>query len=75
MPGETVESLASMFCVKCDYKYIYIVCTATPLSAGGGLSLQPNFQKGGDLTGRQLLEGVAGRGRHFSGGGGVAIVT
>ena len=30
-----------------------------PLSAGGGggLSLQPNFQKGWGLTGLQLLEG------------------
>ena len=26
----------------------------------GGLSLQPNFQKGGDLTGPQLLDGAAG---------------
>ena len=25
----------------------------------GGLNLQPNFQQGGDLTGPQLLEGVA----------------
>ena len=39
-----------------------------PLSAGarggegaGGVSLQPNFQKGGGLTGPQLLEGVAGK--------------
>ena len=29
-----------------------------PLSAGG-LCRQPNFQKGGGLTGPQLLEGVA----------------
>ena len=27
-----------------------------PISAGGGLNLQPNFQKGG-LAGPQLLEG------------------
>ena len=35
----------------------FIVCTP-PLSAwgGGGLNLQPNFQKGG-LTGPKLLEG------------------
>ena len=38
-----------------------IVCTPA-LSAGvggGGLNLQPNFKKGGSLTGPQLLEGVA----------------
>ena len=28
------------------------------LCRGGGLSLQPNFQKGGNLTEPQLLEGV-----------------
>ena len=44
-----------------------------PLSAGG-LSLQPNFQKGGrwggGLTGPQLLKGVAGKegGDFFQGG-------
>ena len=48
-----------------------------PLSAGGGgVSLQPNFQKGGgSLTEPQLLEGVAEKegGDFFQGG--VAIVT
>ena len=42
-----------------------------PLSAGGGLKLQPNFRKGGGggLTGPQLLEGIAGkeRGEFFQG--------
>ena len=34
-----------------------------PLSAGVGLNLEPNFQKGrgGGLTGLQLLEGFAGK--------------
>ena len=35
-----------------------------PLSAGVGLNLEPNFQKGrggGGLTGPQLLEGFAGK--------------
>ena len=32
-----------------------------PLWGGGGLSLQPNVQKGGGLTGPHLLEGVAGK--------------
>ena len=63
MPGEAVESLASMFCVKCDYKYIYVVCTSTPLSAGGaGVEPPTKFSKRGDLAGPQLLEGVAWRG-------------
>ena len=36
----------------------------------GGLSLQPNFQKGGGgLAGSKLLEGVAGN-DFFQGGGG-----
>ena len=49
----------------------YVVCT--PLSQEG-LSLQPNFQKGGALTGPQLLEGVAGtEGVTLLGGGGVEI--
>ena len=39
------------------------------LSAGEGLNLLPNFQKGGDLTGPQFLEGVAGG--QWEGGGGV----
>ena len=37
----------------------------------GGLTLEPNFQKGGDLAGPQLLEGVTGKegqGLLFSGG-------
>ena len=33
----------------------------TPPFLQGGLSLQPNFQKGGDLTGPQLLEMVVGK--------------
>ena len=34
----------------------------TPLSAGWvGVSLLPNFQKWGSLTGSQFLEGVAGK--------------
>ena len=44
------------------------------LSAGEGLNLLPNFQKGGDLTGPQFLEGVAGKqrdGRQWEGGWGV----
>ena len=48
----------------------YSVHPPPPLSAGeGGVNLQPNFQKGGDLTGPQLLERVAGEeGDDFSGG-------
>ena len=39
------------------------------LGRGGGVSLQPSLQKGGDLTGPQLLERVAGEeGDDFSGG-------
>ena len=34
---------------------LYIVCTPFR-SAGGWVSLQPNFQKGGGLTGPQFLE-------------------
>ena len=45
----------------------------TPFSAGGegGLSLLPNFQKGGDLTGPPFLEGGCweGGGDFFQGGG------
>ena len=45
-----------------------------PFLQGGGLSLQPNFQKvgGGGVTGPQLLEGVAGKegGDFFWAGGG-----
>ena len=37
---------------------------------GGGLNLQPNFQKGGALTEPQLLEGS-----DFFQGGGLAIFT
>ena len=33
------------------------------LTSDGGLSLLPNFQKGGDLTGSQILEGVDGKER------------
>ena len=39
---------------------IHSVHPPPPFCKGGGLSLQPNFQKGG-LTGPQLLEGVAGK--------------
>ena len=41
----------------------------------GGVSLQPNFQKGGGLTGPQLLEGVAEKEESDFFQGGVAIVT
>ena len=44
-----------------------IVGTSPPPLSAGGLSLQPNFQKGGGLTGPQLLEGDAGK----KGGSGV----
>ena len=43
---------------------------------GGGLSLQPNIQKGRGLTGPQVLEGGCWeRGGEFFQGGGVAFVT
>ena len=51
---------------------IRIVCTSSPLSAGG-LNLLPNFKKGRGLVGPQFLEGVAGKeGNDFQeeGGGG-----
>ena len=35
----------------------HIVCTPPSLLGEGGLNLQPNFQKGGGLTGPQLLKG------------------
>ena len=38
-----------------------IVCTLPFCWGGEGLSLQPNFQKGGGLIGPQLLQGVAGK--------------
>ena len=54
-----------------DDFYVTIVGN-TPLSAGGGLSLQPNFQKegGGGLVGPQLLEEGCWerRGDFFQGG-------
>ena len=47
---------------------MYIVCHPSPYllvaesGGGGGLNLQPNFQKeGGGLTGPQRLGGVAGK--------------
>ena len=40
----------------CFYKVHHSVCPLS-LSAGGGLNLLPKFQKGGDLSGPQLLEG------------------
>ena len=74
MPGETVESLASMFCVKCDYKYIYIVCTSTPLSAGG-VEPPTKFSKRGGLDRTSTFRGGCWEGETFFRGGGVAIVT
>ena len=48
-----------------------VLSCASSLSAGG-LSLQPNFQKGGGLKGPQFLEGGCWEreGWLFSGGGG-----
>ena len=45
-----------------NVKLTFIVGIPPPFlqAGGGGLSLQPNFQKGG-LTGPQFLEGVAGK--------------
>ena len=56
-----------------------IVCTPHLSARGGGggeSSLQPNFKKGGDLAGPQLLQGGCWeRGGDFFQGGGLQFPT
>ena len=63
------------YCIKTEIKNFRsggIVCTPHPFYWGGGLNLQPNFQKGGGLDRTQLLErGCWERGDDFFQGGGV----
>ena len=78
----THHNISHFFCSDLQLmSRAYTQCAPPPLSVfllggGGGLNFEPNFQKGADLAGPQLLEGVTGKeGRDDFFSGGDAVFT